>query len=66
MDNIAFHAPGDCAFAFFLDCAFDHIVLCGFVIPHSVDGHDVEASIGLSVAPTVRKRCPDPTFLLNL
>ena len=53
-DNIAFQAPSDLAFAFSLGSAFDHIALCGFVIPHSGDGDDVKGGIGLSVAPTVQ------------
>lgn len=53
-DNMAFQAPSDLAIAFSLGDAFDHIVLCGFVIPHSGDGDDAEGGIGLSVASAVR------------
>jgi len=37
-DDIAFQAPSDLALAFALSGAFDHIVFCGFMIPHSGDG----------------------------
>jgi len=45
VDDIAFQAPIDLALAFALSGAFDHIVFCGFMIPQSGDGDEIEGSI---------------------